>query len=118
MSSLRYPYRDKSGVGISRVIPTSGLLDDFALRPLDATETNDFYELVVERHRRKATIVSSNRAPDEWLSMTTDALLAQSAIDRLTSSAHTLVIEGPSYRQRTRPGRGAIDSPEGEVDAR
>jgi hypothetical protein len=50
--------------------------------------------------------------------MTTDALLAQSAIDRLTSAAHTLVIEGPSYRQRTRPGRGAIDSSEGEVDAR
>lgn len=44
--------------------------------------------------------------------MTTDALLAQSAIDRLTSAAHTLVIEGPSYRQRTRPGRGAIDSSE------
>ena len=85
------------------IIPGSGLLDDFALRPLDATETNDFYELVVERHRRKATIVSSNRSP-EWLSMTTDALLAQSAIDWLTSSAHTLVIEGPPYRQRTRLG--------------
>jgi hypothetical protein len=25
------------------------ILDDFALRPLNATETNDFYELVVER---------------------------------------------------------------------
>jgi IstB-like ATP binding protein len=25
------------------------ILDDFALRPLDATETNDFYELIVER---------------------------------------------------------------------
>ncbi len=36
--------------------------------------------------------------------MTADTLLAQSAIDRLTSSAHTLVVEGPSYRQRTRPG--------------
>ncbi|OUS97390.1 ATP-binding protein IstB [Rhodococcus sp. NCIMB 12038] len=56
--------------------------------------------------------------PVEWLSMTTDALLAQSAIDRLTSSAHTLVIEGPSYRQRTRPGHDAVDSSEGEVDAR
>ncbi|WP_256974324.1 hypothetical protein [Rhodococcus sp. NCIMB 12038] len=50
--------------------------------------------------------------------MTTDALLAQSALDLLTSSAHTLVIEGPSYHQHTRPGRGATDSSEGEVDAR
>lgn len=76
------------------------ILDDFALRPLDATETNDFYELVVERHRKASTIVTSNREPAEWLTMMSDALLAQSAVDRLTSGAHTLIIEGPSYRQR------------------
>lgn len=78
------------------------IVDDFALRALDATQTNDFYELVVERHRKKATIWVSNREPSEWLAMTTDALLAQSAIDRLTSGAHTLIIEGPSHRQRQR----------------
>ncbi len=78
------------------------ILDDFALRSLDPTETNDFYELVVERHRKAATVVTSNREPSEWMSMMNDALLAQSAIDRLTSGAHTLVIEGPSYRQRNR----------------
>ncbi len=27
-------------------------------------------------------------------------LLAQSALDRLASAAHQLIIEGPSYRQR------------------
>jgi DNA replication protein DnaC len=78
------------------------IIDDFALRPLDATQTNDFYEIVVERHRKASTIWVSNREPSEWLAMTTDALLAQSAIDRLTSGAHTLIIEGPSYRQRER----------------
>ena len=56
----------------------------------------------MERHRRAATIWVSNREPSEWLGMTTDPLLAQSAIDRLTSGAHTLIIEGPSYRQRQR----------------
>ena len=87
------------------------ILDDFALRNLDPTETNDFYELIVERHRRASTIVTSNREPSEWMSMMSDALLAQSAIDRLTSGAHTLVIEGPSYRQRNRLNqRGNIDS--------
>lgn len=86
------------------------VIDDFALRPLDATETNDFYELVVERHQQRTTIVTSNREPAEWLTMTTDALLAQSAVDRLTSNAHTLVIEGPSYRQRTRPAHRILDA--------
>ena len=81
------------------------IIDDFALRPLGATETSDFYEIIVERHRAKTTIVTSNREPSEWLTMTADTLLAQSAIDRLTATAHTLVIQGPSYRQRTRPGQ-------------
>ncbi len=86
------------------------ILDDFALRPLDATQTSDFYELVVERHRKTATICTSNREPAEWLTMMSDPLLAQSAVDRLTSGAHTLIIEGPSYRQRDHPTRrGTID---------
>lgn len=87
------------------------IIDDFALRSLDATETSDFYEIVVERHQNKTTIVTSNREPAEWLTMTADTLLAQSAIDRLTAAAHTLVIEGPSYRQRTRPGQLDPDHP-------
>ena len=89
-----------------RRITTVGvlILDDFALKPLDATQTSDFYELIVERHRKKSTIWVSNREPAEWLTMTTDALLAQSAVDRLTSGAHHLIVEGPSYRQRQRVG--------------
>ena len=94
------------------------ILDDFALRPLDATQTNDFYELVVERHRKTSTIVTSNREPAEWLTMTSDALLAQSAIDRLTSGAHTLIVEGPSYRQRgSATGRAAVDTESEARDA-
>ncbi len=85
------------------------ILDDFALKALDATQTNDFYELVVERHRRASTILTSNREPAEWLTMMSDALLAQSAVDRLTSAAHTLIIEGPSYRQRHPHPSAALD---------
>jgi DNA replication protein DnaC len=79
------------------------IIDDFALQPMDATATADFYELVVARHRKAATVVTSNRSPDEWLAIMTDPLLAQSAVDRLTSTAHELVIEGQSYRRRQKP---------------
>jgi DNA replication protein DnaC len=79
------------------------ILDDFALQSLDATETPDFYELIVERHRKKATIITSNREPSEWLAMMADPLLAQSAVDRLVSTAHELIIEGDSYRRRQKP---------------
>lgn len=79
------------------------ILDDYALQPMDPVETADFYELVVERHQRSATVITSNRAPVEWLGALADPLLAQSAIDRLQSAAWELVIEGESYRQRQRP---------------
>jgi DNA replication protein DnaC len=80
------------------------LIDDFALQPLDATQTADFYQLCVERHRKAATVITSNRTAEEWLSMMADPLLAQSAVDRLTSTCYELVIEGESYRRRQRPG--------------
>lgn len=39
------------------------ILDDLALHQLEATETNDFYELIVERHRTASTVITSNREP-------------------------------------------------------
>lgn len=79
------------------------IIDDFALQGLDAVETADFYEVVVERHKVAATLLTSNREPSEWLGMLADPLLAQSAVDRLQSAAWELVVEGESYRRRERP---------------
>jgi len=80
------------------------ILDDFALQPLDPLDTADVYELIVEHHRAASTVVTSNREPIEWLGQMADALLAQSAIDRLQSAAYELVLDGESYRRRQKPG--------------
>ena len=79
------------------------ILDDFALGAADPIDTSEIYELIVERHRSAATIVTSNREPVEWLALMADPLLAQSAIDRLQSAAYELVLEGDSYRRRQKP---------------
>jgi DNA replication protein DnaC len=79
------------------------IIDDFALQTHDATQTTDFYEIAVERHLKSATIITSNRTPDEWLAALADPLLAQSAIDRLQSTAWELIVEGESYRRRQKP---------------
>jgi DNA replication protein DnaC len=79
------------------------ILDDFLLDILDPTESHDVYDILLERHHRRSTIVTSNRAPEEWLAMLSDPLRAQSVIDRLTNAAYELVFDGESYRRRQKP---------------
>jgi DNA replication protein DnaC len=79
------------------------LLDDFAIDVLDPTESRDLYDLLLERYRTGSIVVTSNRGPDEWLATFADPLRAQSAIDRFTSNAYDLVIDGESYRPRLKP---------------
>jgi DNA replication protein DnaC len=81
------------------------ILDDFALQSMDQIETADFYELIVERHTKTSTVVTSNRDPSEWIGMMSDPLLAQSAVDRLVATSYELVMDGESYRRRQRPGQ-------------
>jgi DNA replication protein DnaC len=89
------------------------IIDDLALQAMDATETADFYELIVERHHKTATVVTSNRDPSEWIALMSDPLLAQSAIDRLVATTYELVIEGESYRRRQRPSHTHPTAPTG-----
>jgi DNA replication protein DnaC len=88
----------------SLLAPDLLILDDFGLRRLTTQQSSDFYEVIIERHRRSSTIVTSNRAIEEWIPLFDDPILAQSALDRLAHNAYQVVIEGDSYRSRQRPG--------------
>ena len=79
------------------------LVDDFGLDAMDAIESRDAYEILTERHRAGSMVVTSNRGPDEWHATFADPIRAQAAIDRFTSGAYDLVIEGESYRARQKP---------------
>jgi DNA replication protein DnaC len=76
------------------------VLDDFGLRGLTTQEAEDLFDLIRERYERKAIILTSNRAFEEWPEVFGNGLLASAALDRLTHHCHTLVIRGQSYRQR------------------
>lgn len=82
------------------------ILDDLALRKMDAQETSDLYELVLARHRVGSMIVTSNREPSEWLEVLGDPLQAQAMVDRFSNNSLDLIIEGPSYRRRQKPAPG------------
>jgi DNA replication protein DnaC len=66
-------------------------------------ETSDFYDVLVERDRHAATLITSNRAVDEWVALFDDPILANSALDRFAHRAHQIVMEGPSLRAARAP---------------
>lgn len=85
------------------ISPDLLVIDDFGLRKLSGQACSDFYDLILERHTRSSTIITSNRAIDEWMNVFDEPLLGQSALDRFCHRAHQFVIDGQSYRQRTSP---------------
>lgn len=91
----------------SFISPDLLIVDDFALRKLSNQATSDFYDLLIERHTRSSTIVTSNRSVEEWMAIFDEPLLGQSAMDRFCHRAHQFVIDGESYRKRTAPGSPA-----------
>ena len=91
--------------------PNVLVIDDFALRRLSALASSDLYELIIERHLRSSTIVTSNRDVTEWGAVFDEPMLAQSALDRFCHRAHQLVIEGESYRKRLAPGLQGNQNP-------
>lgn len=86
------------------------ILDDFALHRLTAQQSEDLYDLIIERHRRASFALTSNRGVDEWLGLFDNPILGNSALDRLANAAHQLVMEGPSYRARLAPKHRLSDN--------
>ena len=115
LKSLRHARLDNSYEGeLRRMIGVDLLIvDDFGLDAMDPIESRDAYEILTERHRAGSIIITSNRGPDEWLATFADPVRAQAAIDRFTSNAYDLVMEGESYRRRLKPTLAREDGGKG-----
>ena len=86
----------------SYIRPDLLVIDDFGLKPLTSPGPEDLYDVINERYEKGSILITSNRAPGEWASWFTDPLLASAGLDRLAHNAHVIVIQGPSYRARSR----------------
>jgi len=89
----------------SFLTPDLLILDDFGLQRLTAQQSTDLYELIIARHRKCSFAITSNRAIDEWLGLFEDAVLGNSALDRLANASYQIIIDGTSYRERQSPHR-------------
>jgi DNA replication protein DnaC len=73
------------------------ILDDFGLKPLISPGPEDIYDVIAERYKRGSSILTSNRAPNEWPELFGNLLLASAGLDRLAHHAETVVITGRSF---------------------
>ena len=62
------------------------------------SEPLDPYEIIRRRYEHASTIITSNRDVEEWYPLFGSVLLASAAMDRLLHNAHTVVMDGDTYR--------------------
>ena len=75
------------------------ILDDWCVVPLTASERKDMSEIMEDRYGEHATIVISQRPPEQWHAQIGDPTLADAICDRMLSNAHRIVLRGPSRRK-------------------
>ena len=110
VKSYRVP-RLLTSLGISRgdgsynklmsdmIKPDLLILDDFGLKQLDLAMTQDFLEVVEERHHAGRSIAISAQLPvKQWTSVFKDQTIADAVMDRLVRNAYRFDLKGPSRR--------------------
>ena len=120
--SFRVP-RLLTSLGISRgdgsydhlmqemVKPDLLLLDDFGLKQLDLTMTQDLLEVVEERHHTGRSIAISAQLPvKDWPTVFIDQTIADAILDRLVRNAYRFDLKGPSRRPSVEHEPSADDS--------
>ena len=75
------------------------VIDDFGLKPLTAPGPQDMYDVISGRYEAGSIMITSNRAPGEWLTGYSRIRCSASAgLDRLVHNAYAILITGSSHR--------------------
>jgi DNA replication protein DnaC len=76
------------------------IIDDLGMRKLPATAAEDLLELIMRRHQRASTIMTSNRPVDDWGKLLGDTPAVTAMLDRLLQDGHVLKCGPKSWRTR------------------
>jgi len=74
------------------------IVDELGFVPFDRTGGELLFNLLSERHERRSTLITTNLAFSEWVTVFGDEKLTTALLDRLGHHAHILTTKGPSYR--------------------
>ena len=74
------------------------VIDDIGMRKLPTTAAEDLLELIMRRHERASTLITSNRPVDDWGKLLGDTTAVTAMLDRLLHHAHVLQCGPRSWR--------------------
>jgi DNA replication protein DnaC len=79
------------------------VIDDLLLRPLTGDQAADLLEVIEDRARLRATIVTSQLPVSRWHEAVGDPTIADAALDRLLDNADRITLTGESMRRAEPP---------------
>ena len=89
-------------------------IDDIMLFPVKKEESASFFNLINSLHEKTSVIITTNKAPTEWVRTLNDEVLATAIIDRLLYRCEVIKLAGTSYRLENRK---TIFSPSAATEA-
>jgi DNA replication protein DnaC len=82
------------------------ILDDLGMRKLPLTAAEDLLEVIMRRHERASTLVTSNRPVEDWGKLLGDTAAVSAMLDRLLHHGHLLKCGPRSWRTKTNSTSG------------
>ena len=83
------------------------IIDELGFVPFDRVGGELLFNLITDRYERRATVVTTNLAFAEWVTVFAgDENLPTALLDRLAHHAAVITTKGKSYRMRKRRGPG------------
>lgn len=79
-------------------------IDDIMLMPMKKEEAVAFFNLINTLHEKTSIIITTNKAPTEWVEILQDEVLATALLDRLLYRCDVVKLTGSSYRMENRSG--------------
>ena len=83
------------------------VIDDLFLRKLPANAGDELAEVLMNRYEKASTIITSNRALEDWAKLLGDAVIAAPLLDRLMHHGNLLRFDGKSWRLKEAAARVA-----------